>query len=73
MKSDYFTCSIDSSKFYDLNLDEYEKDLGFEPIWIDISKAIENNKCIINDNTKEKAIWIKRDTYVLELLKETRS
>jgi hypothetical protein len=49
-------------------LDEYEKNLGFKPVWVDIDDAISTNQSQFNsDNIPE---WLRREIFVLEYLKQ---
>ena len=47
-------------------LDDYEKELEFKPVWINIEEAILQNKLIIEDNISNIPNWIYRETYVLK-------
>ena len=69
MMSYYYECRIDNL-LDEQYLDEYEKELGFKPVWIDIDHAITSNKSIINGKQKEIPRWVLRETYVLEVIKE---
>ena len=68
MNSNYYTCTIDNTIIHSQSLDQYERDLEYKPVWIKIEKAIKENKKIICDLNRKKTMWIKRDTFVLELL-----
>ena len=46
--------------------DDYEKELEFKPVWINIEEAILQNKLIIEDNISNIPNWIYRETYVLK-------
>jgi 8-oxo-dGTP pyrophosphatase MutT (NUDIX family) len=65
MASHYYLCRVRDG-LGTQNLDGYEKDLGFKPIWIDIEKVIQVNKSLLN-TTKEPE-WLKREIYMLEYL-----
>lgn len=69
MTSYYYECRI-NTLLGEQSLDQYEEDLGFKPIWVDIDDAITNNKSIINSSQKEIPRWTPRETYILELIKE---
>lgn len=69
MISYYYICEVDSVLEEQL-LEEYEKNLGFEPVWIDIDSAIEANKKIIGTKTYDAPRWTRRELFVLELLKK---
>jgi len=63
----YYICEIDSS-LGEQSLDQYEKDLGFIPVWVDIDKAIQTNKMLIEANNCPR--WTPREAFVLEHIKE---
>ncbi len=67
MFSFYYLCEVDNV-FEEQSLEQYEYDLGFEPVWIDIDTSITTNKQLIN--TSKAPYWTRRETYILELLKE---
>lgn len=63
MVSFYYICEVDPN-FGEQSLDQYEKDLGFTPIWVDIDKAISTNKMLIDSNNFPR--WTPREVFVLE-------
>lgn len=67
MSSAYYTCSV-SGISVQQELDDYEKELGFEPIWIDIIDAISQNENILTTGSREINPWVKRETDVLKLI-----
>ena len=67
MVSFYYICEVDPD-FGEQSLDQYEKDLGFTPIWVDIDKAILTNKMLIDSNNFPR--WTPREIFVLEYIKE---
>jgi 8-oxo-dGTP pyrophosphatase MutT (NUDIX family) len=68
MTSHYYFCRA-GDEFGTQNLDGYERDLGFEPIWIDIDKAILTNHTLLSlDNSPE---WLRREIFVLEHIRQT--
>lgn len=69
MVSYYYICEVNSVLEEQL-LEEYERNLGFEPVWTDIDSAIKANKTIINTKTYDTPRWTKRELFVLELLKK---
>jgi hypothetical protein len=68
MVSEYYSVNIDNNK-NDQKLDSYEKDLLFKPSWTEIETAYKTNKKII-ENRQDSTPWIKRETKVLEIIKE---
>lgn len=69
MTSYYYICKVEEN-YCELSLDQYEEELGFKPVWIDINEAIQKNKLIINSNFRNIPRWTKRETFVLEYIKE---
>ncbi len=53
------------------NHDQYEEELEFKPVWVDIDDAIQKNNLILNSNSEKIPRWTKRETYVLEYIKES--
>jgi 8-oxo-dGTP pyrophosphatase MutT (NUDIX family) len=68
MASYYYLCGLNET-LASQNLDDYERDLAFQPEWIDIDCAIEANKIVLASQG-EKPLWTRRETFVLELLRE---
>ena len=63
MTSYYFFCQVEDG-FSAQKLDEYEKDLGFKPVWVEIDQAISVNRSLLNaDKIPE---WLCRELFVLE-------
>lgn len=67
MVSYYYICDVAPS-FGQQSLDQYEKDLGFTPLWVDIDKAIKTNQMLIDSNNCPR--WTPRETFVLKYIKE---
>lgn len=70
MLSYFYICSAD----YKLGVatpESYEITNGSIPIWVDISEAIKHNNNILISNAKSNGLSIKRETYMLELVKRT--
>lgn len=65
MLSKYYLVEI-KEDLSELNLDHYEEKLKFHPVWVDIKKAYEENKRILEGNNPPR--WTKRETFVLEYL-----
>ena len=64
MISYYYICRV-ASKFIGLNLDDYEKELEFMPVWADILDVIGKNRQLL-DSGQRLPKWVVRDTFVLE-------
>jgi ADP-ribose pyrophosphatase YjhB (NUDIX family) len=65
----YYLCEV-ADEHESQQLDDYEAELDFYPIWIDLDRAIEQNECLLHDETIEKNHWVNRETAVLKALKE---
>jgi 8-oxo-dGTP pyrophosphatase MutT (NUDIX family) len=66
MTSYYYFCQAGDG-FGVQNLDDYEKELGFKPVWVNIDDAISTNKSqITSDNIPD---WLQREIFVLEYIK----
>lgn len=67
MLSIYYLAHV--TKTLQQNLDSYEYEMGFIPKWVNISEAIEKNKEILNSLNSPR--WTKRETMILEKIKES--
>jgi 8-oxo-dGTP diphosphatase len=65
MTSHYYRCDVDDG-FGAQNLIGYEIDLGFQPVWISIEDALEQNKTLLHSAHSPE--WLKREIFVLEYL-----
>ncbi len=66
MTSYYYQCEVQDG-FGPQELDEYEVELGFVPAWIDLDRAIEINKSLLD--TSKPPEWLRREISVLEYVK----
>jgi len=69
MESHYYEVEIDS-EIREQELDEYEKELEYVMKVVNIEDALNTNRNTMNEVTKYKTKWIKRETLVLEKIKE---
>ncbi|MCD4707580.1 MAG: NUDIX domain-containing protein [Candidatus Sabulitectum sp.] len=69
MTSRYFLCNTDDD-FREQNLDQYEQDLGFRPVRVDIDTAIQTNNAILDATDRKIPPWTDRETLVLKYIKE---
>ena len=67
MTSHYYLCEVQDG-FGAQKLDEYEQDLGFKPVWIEIRKVIELNKALLYSEKNPQ--WLKREIFVLEYIQK---
>ena len=68
MTSYYYVCKVDS-ELGSQKLEQYELDLGFSPVWIDIDVAIDTNNEIVLHNIKVQR-WTGREAFILEQVKQ---
>ena len=68
MTSYYYFCQI-REEFVSQKLDGYEKELGFQPVWINIDAAILANLSLLDIN--EIPQWLRREIFILEHLKHS--
>ena len=66
MESSYYACDV-SDEVHDLRLDDYERELAFEPSWIGIDNAIETNQKVLASGSART--WVTRETRVLRALR----
>jgi 8-oxo-dGTP pyrophosphatase MutT (NUDIX family) len=69
MVSHYYLCEISGDRT-NQQLDDYEFELGFQPVWITLDEAIQLNEEILKKNEDMNA-WVDRDTSVLRTLKKS--
>ena len=66
MTSYYYRCEVQDG-FGSQKLEDYELNLGFEPVWIHLDRAMELNKALLNIPHPPK--WLDREVLVLEYLR----
>lgn len=66
MTSHYYRCEV-ADGFGAQQLDGYEKDLGFRPVWISIEGALQQNKTLLNSESAPE--WLRREIFMLEYLR----
>jgi 8-oxo-dGTP pyrophosphatase MutT (NUDIX family) len=69
MVSTYYLCQV-ASELGQQKLDEYEKRLGFRPIWVDLDEAIHTNEAVVQRISPPAPRWTYRDLYVLHEIKK---
>lgn len=67
MTSHYYQCNV-MDGFGIQKLDEYERVLGFKPVWIDIDNAIQLNKVLLDSDKAPD--WLRREIFVLEYIRQ---
>ena len=63
----YYFCEI-NGEIGNLDLDDYEEELGFRPVWVDIETALETNKRVLAESDPSPR-WVRREIFVLEIMK----
>ena len=71
MTSYYYFCEI-NGELGALNLDNYESELGFRPIWVTVAAALETNKKVLAESNPAPW-WMKREVFVLEDLSKSNA
>jgi 8-oxo-dGTP diphosphatase len=67
MTSHYYQCEIQDG-FGAQKLDDYEQDLGFKPVWIEVEDAIQLNKEVLHTTNSPR--WLKREIFLLEYIQK---
>ena len=66
----YYICKIEG-RTGTLSLDDYEEDLGFQPLWVDVNTALETNRNVLVESIPAPR-WTRREVFVLEMLKRKK-
>lgn len=66
MTSHYYFCDVEDGVGI-LTLDDYEQELGLQPAWIDIDRAIRLNKALLPSDHAPR--WLQREIFVLEYIR----
>ena len=69
MTSYYYLCQVETV-FFEQRLDQYEIELGFQPVWIGVEEAIQENRKITGSNSNSKAGWIPRESFILDQIQK---
>ena len=67
LRSYYYFCEV-HDEVHEQNLDLYEQELHFEPVWVELDDAIKANQAVVDKGAKHH--WTERELYILKLLKE---
>jgi len=67
MTSYYYWCNVDPITGGQ-ELDPYEAELGFTPVWMDINSAIQSNRSLLEEKGRSLPRWVRREVFILELL-----
>lgn len=69
MTSMYYLCDLSGEKTSQ-NLDDYEREQEFSPVWTTIDEALSKNEKIIEDEKDIMNPWVERETLALRKVKE---
>lgn len=67
MTSYYYRCDV-ADGFGAQTLDDYERDLGFKPVWVDIDSAIHCNEALLHSENMPE--WLPREIFILEYVRQ---
>jgi 8-oxo-dGTP diphosphatase len=68
MTSHYYHCEVRDG-FVPQKLEDYERELGLTPVWVDVERAIHCNKTLLQSGNAPK--WLKKEIFVLEYIQQT--
>ena len=69
MTSMYYLCDLSGEKTSQ-NLDDYEREQEFSPVWTTIDEALSKNEKIIEHEKDIMNPWVERETLALRKVKE---
>ena len=69
MTSRYYLGEV-GDQVWDQQLDDYEADMAFEPVWVTVQEACDNNLRLVDGPESGRNRWVIRDTAVLVLIGE---
>lgn len=69
MISSYYLCELNPVKF-PLDLDDYEKEHEFQPVWLDLDEAILANEQVLRRPKTERNRWVPREILALKALRD---
>ncbi len=67
MDSHYYLCEISDNR-KSQNLDDYEREQDFTPVWISVNEAISANEALLSSGSGDVNIWVERELSVLRHL-----
>jgi 8-oxo-dGTP pyrophosphatase MutT (NUDIX family) len=65
MTSHYYLCGVQDGLGAQ-RLDDYERDLGFEPVWMPLDEALRINRSLLESAAPPE--WLSREIFMLEYL-----
>ena len=67
MTSHYYQCRVKNGSGVQ-KLDDYEQELGFVPVWIDMDRASQANQSLLDSDVS--IAWLRREIFMLDYLKQ---
>lgn len=67
--SSYYYLAEPTEEIFDQQLEGYEKELEYKPVWLSLSEAVQKNEQF-RKKLPENDLWILRDIYVLSQLQQ---
>jgi 8-oxo-dGTP diphosphatase len=68
MTSHYYECEVSEAQG-EQQLDDYERALGFKPVWIGIDAALHANRALLG--SPQAPGWLRREIFLLEYLQRS--
>ncbi len=69
MISRYYLCQV-AAEMGEPDLDEYERALGYRPVWVEVDAALRANLALLASEPRNQLDWTQRETFVLGELKK---
>jgi 8-oxo-dGTP pyrophosphatase MutT (NUDIX family) len=69
MTSSYYLCQVADHQ-QPQRLDDYEAELEFQPVWVDIDEAIRVNTAVLQSDRQDIPFWTRRETFVLQQIRK---
>ncbi|HEX5943106.1 MAG TPA: NUDIX domain-containing protein [Anaerolineales bacterium] len=68
MTSHYYQCEVQDG-LVQQKLEDYEQELGFTPVWVDLDHALQRNRTVLHSDNAPK--WLKKEVFVLEYIRRS--
>ena len=66
MTSHYYQCEVQNG-LVPQKLEDYEQELGFTPVWVDVDHALQRNRSALQSDNPPN--WLKKDVFMLEYIR----
>ena len=67
MTSHYYHCEV-QEELVPQKLEDYERELGFTPVWTDIDHALQCNNALLRSDHAPK--WLRKNIFVLDYIRQ---